>query len=68
MGKILVVLKKVWAFLKKWGLQLVNLLVLFVAYDFKSDSLLVGLWLFLVLAYLIFWELFKGKDILKKDE
>ena len=59
---------KVWAFLKKWGVYLINLIVLFVAYDALSDSFVVGFWLFLLLAYAIFWELLGAKNLFKKDE
>ena len=59
---------KVWAFLKKWGLQLINLLVIIVAYDIVSDSLVVGLWLFCLLGYYIFWKLLGAESLFKKDE
>ncbi len=73
MSKIKEFLKKALAgFLRKWGLQLVNLLVLIVAYmALPSNSwagVFVGLWLFLLLAYYIFWKLFGAEKLLKGDE
>ena len=67
-SKVVNVSKKVWKFLRKWGFQIVNLVVLFVAYDFYSDSLLVGLWLFLLLAYYLFYKLLGGEELFGKDE
>jgi hypothetical protein len=72
--KAVTVYKKVVAFLKKWGLQLINLLVVIVAYDCFDTSrsaladLLVGLWLFALLAYYIFWKLLGAEKLFKKDE
>ena len=47
--------------LKSW-MQIVNIIVIAIVYG-SSDSLpwvqaIVGLWLFLLLAYYIFWKLF----------
>ena len=58
-------LTKPWLFLKKWGLFLLNLVMLFVAYDYNGDSFLVALWILALGGYLIY-RLFK-KDA-KKDE
>jgi hypothetical protein len=65
---------KAWNFLKKWGLHILNLLVLLLAYA-KLDTLtslgiycLVGFWIFFLLAYYIFWELCRAKNLFKKDE
>jgi hypothetical protein len=66
--KVVGFLGKVWLFLKKWGLHLINLFVIILAYDFVSDSLLIGLWLFFLLAYYIFWELLGAKTLRKKDK
>jgi len=46
--------------LKKSLLQIVNMLVLFVAYGSLDggNEWLIGLWLFILLGYYIFWKLF----------
>jgi hypothetical protein len=63
---------KVFRFLKKWGLQIINLLVFFVAYSAIDENsfrgLLVGLWIFLLLGYYIFWKIAGAESLLKKDE
>ncbi len=64
--KILLFLTKAWQFLKKWGLFLLNLLMLFAAYDYDSDSVLVGLWILALGGYLIY-RLFK-KDAKKNEK
>ena len=67
-SKVVNASKEVWKFLRKWGFQIINLIVLFVAYDFYSDSLLVGLWLFLLLAYYLFYKLLGGEKLFEKDD
>jgi hypothetical protein len=63
---------KVFRFLKKWGLQIVNLFFLFVAYAGLDTSswagVVVGFWLFLLLAYYIFWKIFGAEKLFEKDE
>jgi hypothetical protein len=66
-------MKKLWEKIKKWfnttalpwikksWMQLVNIIIVFVAYN-NTDSLpgtqaVVGLWLFILLGYYIFWKL-----------
>jgi hypothetical protein len=61
-------LLKVWRFLKKWGLHIVNLIVVIMAYDFYDDSLLVGGWLFFLLTYYIFWKLLGAEKLSEKDD
>ena len=72
-GKVVAFAKKAWKFLKKWGLQLVNLLVLLVAYGSVESGtfadFLVGFWCFVLLAYYIFWKLCRAETLFeKKDE
>ena len=55
--------------LKSW-MQIVNIIVVAIAYG-TTDSLpwvqgIVGFWLFLLLAYYIFWKLFGAELIFKK--
>ena len=55
--------------LKSW-MQIVNIIVIAIAYG-TTDSLpwvqgIVGFWLFLLLAYYIFWKLFGAELIFKK--
>jgi len=71
---------KAWAvktalpWLKKSWMQIVNMIILFVAYDklFTYEpapqfaTALAGLWLFLLLAYYIFWKLFGFDKVWKK--
>ncbi len=58
----------------KWWAHIVNLLVLFVAYDhidIVDDTgafSLVGLWIFFLLAYYLFWKIFRGETLFEKDE
>ncbi len=59
--------------LKKSWMEIVNMLILFIAYDKLSDALtypvaetLVGLWLFVLLAYYIFWKLLGAEKMFKK--
>ena len=67
---------KAWAvktalpWLKKEWMQIVNILVIAIAYG-KTDSLpglqtLIGFWLFILLAYYIFWKLFGAEKMFKK--
>ena len=76
--------KKIWDKIKKWAvetalpwlkagwMQLVNMLVLFIAYKGFDEvaqpgySTVIGLWLFLLLAYYIFWKLFGAEKMFKK--
>ena len=56
--------------LKKSWMQIVNIIVMFIAYG-TTDSLpwvqaIVGLWLFLLLGYYIFWKLFGAEKMFKK--
>lgn len=60
------------AWLKKSWMQIVNILVLFVAYGVIDEttqsgaSAVIGLWLFVLLAYYIFWKLFGADKIVKQ--
>ena len=62
--------KTPWTKFKKW--QLVNILVLIIAYaGFDVDaqagySTVIGLWLFLLGGYYIFWKLFGFDKVWKK--
>jgi len=67
---------KLWAvntalpWLKKGWMQIVNMIVMFIAYG-NTDSLpwvqaIVGLWLFLLLSYYIFWKLLGVEKMFKK--
>lgn len=72
LSKIKGVILKVWKFLKVWGLQLINIVILMIAYGHLSNGpvfidFIVGLWLFILLAYYIFWKLFKAEDLFKKE-
>jgi len=64
--------KKIIVFIKKWGLQIVNLFFLVVAYVAIPvntwASVFVGLWLFALIAYYLFWKLFGAENLIKKDE
>lgn len=60
-----------WPWLKKSWMQIVNIIILFVAYGKMDDAQLagtglVGFWLFLLLAYYIFWKLFGFDKVWKK--
>ena len=68
---------KAWAiltalpWLKKEWMQIVNIIIIAIAYA-KTDSLpglqaIVGLWLFVLLAYYIFWKLFGAEKMFKKE-
>lgn len=59
--------------LKKNWMQIVNMFILFVAYDKISDAevypvaeTLIGLWLFVLLVYYIFWKLLGLEKAFKK--
>lgn len=70
-GKVKSVVKKVVSFLKrygKWVFHGINLVVVGLAYNAYSDSLFVGLWLFLLLAYYIFWKLLRAETLFEKKE
>jgi hypothetical protein len=66
------ILNKVWLFLKKWGLQLINLFILILACIALDWDTFIGgfvsFWTFLLLVYYIFWEAFNAKDIVKKNK
>ncbi len=56
--------------LKKEWMQIVNIIVVAVTYA-KTDSLpglqaIVGLWLFILLAYYIFWKFFGAEKMFTK--
>jgi hypothetical protein len=66
-------MKKILAFLKKSWMQILNYLVVFVAYSkvyeypgFVGVELILGLWLFILTGYYIFWKLFKAENLFKK--
>jgi len=58
---------------KNW-MQLINIIVLFIAYGTINEvtqpraSAVIGLWLFLLLGYYIFWKLFGADKIIKRKE
>jgi Ni,Fe-hydrogenase I cytochrome b subunit len=60
---------KIWHWLKKNCMQIINLIVLFIAYAYiPADSAagnVVGFWIFILLAYYIFWKLFGMGDTIK---
>jgi hypothetical protein len=75
---------KIWGKIKAWAvktalpwlksswMQIVNILVLFIIYG-NTDSLpgvqtVAGLWLFVLLAYYIFWKFLGAEKIFKKEE
>ena len=76
--------KKLWEKIKKWAIetalpwlkagwmQLVNIIVLIIAYagfDETTEagySFVVGFWLFLLASYYIFWKLFGAEKAFKK--
>lgn len=77
-AKVLIFFKKVKdlfnktvEFLKKngkWFLHGINLVIIGLAYDVYSDSIFVGGWLFLLLAYYIFWKILRAETLFQKDE
>ncbi len=55
--------------LKASWMQISNIIIVFVAYN-NTDSLpgtqaIVGLWLFILLGYYIFWKLFGADKVVK---
>jgi hypothetical protein len=57
--------------LKKSWMQIVNMIVIAIAYG-NTDTLpglqtLIGLWLFILLAYYIFWKFFGAEKAFKKN-
>lgn len=76
--------KKIWEKVKAWAvktalpwlkkswMQIVNIIIVFIAYDNLDESTLaggiVGLWLFVLLAYYIFWKLLGAEKAFKKKE
>ena len=63
--------KKIKAFLKNWGLQVINLFVVIVGFASARSEFaisVIGLWLFLLLAYYIFWKLLGASELFKKNE
>jgi hypothetical protein len=57
--------------LKKEWMQIINILVIFIAYA-NTDSLpglqtIIGLWLFVLLVYYIFWKLLGVEKMFKKE-
>ena len=70
-GKVKSVFKKVVSFLKKYGKWVfhgINLVVVGIAYASHPNSLFVGGWLFLLLAYYIFWKLLRAETLFEKKE
>lgn len=76
--------RKLWAKIKKWAvitalpwlkkswMQIVNIIVMFVAYGtlerietVPGAETITGLWLFLLLVYYIFWKLFGFDKVIK---
>jgi hypothetical protein len=64
-----------WPWLKKSWMQIVNIVVVAIAWDKLSDlgtapgvETITGLWLFLLLAYYIFWKLLGAEKLFKKKE
>lgn len=77
MKKLLEKLKNWWSltalpFLKTNWMQIVNIIILFVAYstlsnnDLSITEAIVGLWIFVLLGYYIFWKLFGAEKMFKK--
>ena len=77
-------IEKLWKKIKAWAvktalpwlkiswMQIVNIIIVAIVYA-KTDSLLVvqtivGLWLFLLLGYYIFWKLFGAEKMFKKKK
>jgi len=67
------VVKTVVPWIKKSWMQIVNMIVLFIAYKGFDEvlqpgySAIIGLWLFLLLAYYIFWKLLGFDKVWKKQ-
>jgi hypothetical protein len=69
--KFVKALVKICKFLKSWGAQVINYLVLLLAYIVLPEDtpgVLVGLWLFILLAYYLFWKIFKAGELFDKEE
>ena len=77
-------IKKIWKKIKAWfvktalpwlkisWMQIVNIVVMFIAYG-NTDTLpgvqtVLGLWLFLLLGYYIFWKLFGLEKIVGQNK
>lgn len=76
--------KKIWEKVKAWAvktalpwlkkswMQIINIIIVFIAYDKLDESTvaggIVGLWLFVLLAYYIFWKLLGAEKAFKKKE
>ena len=74
-------MKNIWIKIKKWALtravpwlkkswmQIVNVIVLFTSYGCLNEETLcgtlVGLWIFVLLGYYIFWKLFGMESVVK---
>lgn len=58
--------------LKKGWMQLINIIVLIIAYTGFNEltqpgySFAIGIWLFLLAGYYIFWKLFGAEHLFKK--
>ena len=74
--KVAVIVKGVLKFLKKWGVHLVNYLVLWLLYGrlWTVENVqfglvaIGGLWLFCLTAYYLFWKICKVEDWFKKND
>jgi len=82
--KIWTIIKRIWILIKNWfletalpwlktgWLQLVNIIVIIVAYAGFNEytqpgfSLVIGAWFFLLLVYYLFWKLFGLDKVWKK--
>ena len=65
-------LRKVILFLKKWWTHVVNFVVLFLAYatidEGSWSGLIIGLWVFVLLAYYLFWKIFGAETLFKNND
>jgi hypothetical protein len=63
---------KVYSFLRKWGLQMINFFALALACIALDWATFIGgfvsLWAFILLAYYLFWKLFGMEKLFPKDE
>lgn len=63
-------IKTAWPWIKKGWMQAVNVIIVFIAYANLSPESkvewLIGLWLFVLLAYYIFWKLLGIEHWFKK--
>jgi len=59
-------------FLKVWGVHIVNIIILSIAYTYVKEGtlgdFLVGLWLFILLVYYLMWKLLGAERLFQKDE